>query len=132
VAITNLAYTTSDNSMGGAVLTFAFLIILFAIVATVLYIVLFSRPHPRVPARRLSYATAGAGAPADPGAARAAATAAGMPTASGGGSAESATEPAGAGRDITPGAAGDATDGPGKVTGGSGNGTTDHGTEGGE
>ena len=53
MAITNLAYTTSDNSMGGAVLTFAFLIILFAIVATVLYILLFSRPHPRVPARRL-------------------------------------------------------------------------------
>ena len=53
MAITNLAYTTSDNSMGGAVLTFAFLIILFAIVATVLYILLFSRPHPRVPARRM-------------------------------------------------------------------------------
>ena len=67
MAITNLAYTTSDNSMGGAVLTFAFLIILFAIVATVLYIVLFSRPHPRVPARRLSYASASGGAPATPG-----------------------------------------------------------------
>jgi hypothetical protein len=131
VAITNLAYTTSDNAMGGAVLTFAFLIILFAIVATVLYILMFSRPHPRVPARRLSYATADAGAPADPGTARAAATASGMPTASGGGSAESATEPAGAGRDVVPGAAGDAAGGAGRVTDGSGTPTTD-GTEGSE
>ena len=131
MAITNLAYTTSDNSMGGAVLTFAFLVILFAVVATVLYILLFSRPHPRVPARRVVYATAGAAAPADPGAARASATAAGMPTAAGGGSAESATEPAGAGRDVAPGAGGDAAGGTGRVTGGSDSGTTD-GTEGSE
>jgi hypothetical protein len=130
VAITNLAYTTSDNAMGGAVLTFAFLIILFAIVATVLYIVLFSRPHPRVPARRLVYASGTAGTPG-PGAARAAATATGMPTASGGGSAESATEPAGAGRDIAPGTGGDAASGTGRVTGGPDSGTTD-GTEGSE
>lgn len=101
--ITDLAYTTSDNAPGGAVLTFAFLIILFAIVATVLYILLFSRPHPRVPARRLVYSTAGAGAPATPGAAR----------------------------DITPGATGGAADGTGRVTGGSGNETSD-GTEGSE
>ena len=127
MAITNLAYTTSDNAMGGAVLTFAFLIILFAIVATVLYILLFSRPHPRVPARRVVYASASGGTPS-PGAARASATTAGMPTASGGGSAESAAEPAGAGRDIAPGAAGDADGGTGRVTGGSGNQTTD-GTE---
>lgn len=125
-----LAYTTSDNAMGGAVLTFAFLIILFAIVATVLYILLFSRPHRRVPAQRLVYASASAGTPG-PGAARASATAAGMPTASGGGSAESATEPAGAGRDAAPGAAGDAAGGTGRVTGGSGHETTD-GTKGSE
>lgn len=130
MAITNLAYSTSDNAMGGAVLTFAFLIILFAIVATVLYILLFSRPHPRVPARRLVYASPSGGTP-DPGTARAAATAAGMPTAAGGGSAESATEPAGAGRDLAPGAADDAAGGPGRVTGGSSNGTSD-GTEGSE
>jgi hypothetical protein len=130
VAITNFAYATSDNSMGGAVLTFAFLVILFAIVATVLYILLFSRPHPRVPAQRVVYATASGAAPS-PGAARASATAAGMPTASGGGSAESATEPAGAERDIVPGAGGDAAGGTGRVTGGSGYGTTD-GTEGSE
>jgi hypothetical protein len=125
-----LAYTTSDNAPGGAVLTFAFLVILFAIVATVLYILLFSRPHPRVPARRVVYAT-GPGAAPSPGAARASATAGGMPTAAGGGSAESATEPAGAQRDIAPGAGGDAAGGTGRVTGGSGNGTTD-GTEGSE
>ena len=130
MAISNLAYATSDNSMGGAVLTFAFLIILFAIVATVLYILLFSRPHPRVPAQRVVYATASGDTPSA-GAARASATAAGMPTASGGGSAESATEPAGAERDIVPGAGGDAPGGTGRVTGGSGYGTTD-GTEGGE
>jgi hypothetical protein len=125
-----LAYTTSDNAPGGAVLTFAFLIILFAVVATVLYIVLFSRPHPHVPARRLVYESASGGTPS-PAAARAAATATGMPTASGGGSAESATEPAGAGRDVASGAAGDAAGGTGRVTDGSGNGTSD-GTEGSE
>lgn len=86
-----LALATSDNSMGGAILTFAFPIILFVIIATVLYILLFSRPVPRVPAGHVSLAAAG-GAP-DPGAAHTAAVAAGMPTASGGGSAESATEP---------------------------------------
>ena len=123
-----LAYATSDNSMGGAVLTFAFLVILFAIVATVLYILLFSRPHPRVPAQRVAYATASAGTPSAA-TARAAATATGMPTASGGGSAESATEPAGAQRDIVPGAGDDAAGGPGRVTGGPGYGTTE-GTEG--
>src|SRR5215469_9701780 len=98
--------------MGGAVLTFAFLVILFAIVATILYVLLFSRPHPRVPAQRVVYASASAAAPS--------ATAAGMPTASGGGSAESGAEPAGAERDIMPGAGGDAMGGPGRVTGGSG------------
>ena len=125
-----LAYATSDNVMSGAVLTFAFLVILFAIVATVLYILLFSRPHPRVPAQRVVYATASGGTPS-PEAARASATAAGMPTASGGGSAESATQPAGAQRDIVPGTGDDAAGGPGRVTGGSGYGTTD-GTEGSE
>jgi hypothetical protein len=123
-----LAYTTSDNAPGGAVLTFAFLVILFAIVATVLYVLLFSRPHPRVPAQRVVYATAGA---PSPGAARAAATATGTPTASDGGSAESTAEPAGAQRDIAPGAGDDAAGGTDRVTGGSGNGTTD-GTEGSE
>lgn len=106
MAITNLAYTTSDNSMGGAVLTFAFLIILFAIVATVLYILLFSRPHPRVPAQRVVYATASGAAPGP------------------------APSP-GAGRDVAPGAGDDAAGGTGRVTGESGYRTTD-GTEGNE
>ena len=122
-----LAYATSDNVMSGAVLTFAFLVILFAIVATVLYILLFSRPHPRVPAQRVVYASASAGAPSA-GPARASATAAGMPAASGGGSAESAAGPAGAQRDIMPGPGRDAADRPGRVTDGSGYGTT-NGTE---
>jgi hypothetical protein len=51
-----LAIATSDNAPGGAILTFAFPIILFAVIATVLYILLFSRPHPRVPAGRVALA----------------------------------------------------------------------------
>jgi hypothetical protein len=90
--------STSSNAPGGAVLTFAFPIILFAVIATVLYYLLFARPHPRVPAQRVSLASATRWAPG-PGATNAAAVAAGMPAASGGGSAESATEPHDAGRD---------------------------------
>jgi hypothetical protein len=112
-----LATATSDNAMGGAILTFAFPIVLFAIIATVLYMLLF-RPHHRVPAGQVSLAAAGAPAP---GAAHAAAVAAGMPTASGGGSAESAAEPHGAERD----AAADGQAGGGSVTG-----ETDQGTKG--
>jgi hypothetical protein len=93
-----LAQATSDNVPGGAILTFAFPIILFAVIATVLYFLLFARPHPRVPAEHVSLATAASWAPG-PGATHAAAVAAGMPTASGGGSAESAAEPHGAKRD---------------------------------
>jgi hypothetical protein len=107
-----LAQATSDNVPGGAILTFAFPIVLFAIIATTLYFLLFARPHPRVPAQRVSLAAATRWAP-EPGATHAAAVAAGMPTASGGGSAESAAEPHGAKRDAL--AAED--DGAGKVTG---------------
>jgi len=117
-----LAVATSDNVPGGAILTFAFPIILFAVIATVLYILLFSRPHPRVPAGHVALASATA-AP-DAGTAHAAAVASGMPTASGGGSAESAAEPHGARRDA-------AADGPrenGSVSGGTEQGTTE-GTE---
>ena len=70
-----LAIATSDNAMGGAILTFAFPIILFAVIGTALYILLFSRPHPRVPAGRV--ALAGASARPDPGAAHASAVASG-------------------------------------------------------
>jgi hypothetical protein len=117
-----LAVATSDNVPGGAILTFAFPIILFAVIATVLYILLFSRPHPRVPAGHVALASATA-AP-DAGAAHAAAVASGMPTASGGGSAESAAEPHGARRDA-------GEDGPGengRVSGETEQGTTE-GTE---
>ena len=114
-----LAIATSDNAMGGAILTFAFPIILFAVIGTVLYILLFSRPHPRVPAGRV--ALAGASGAADPAAAHAAAVASGMPTASGGGSAESAAEPAGAKRD----AAAEASTTDGSVSGEADQGTTE-------
>jgi hypothetical protein len=83
-----------DNTQGGANLTFVFPLLLFCAVAVVLYIVVFRRPHTRVPARRVG-AMAHAGAPS-PEAAQAAAIAAGLPLAGGGGSAESGTEAAGA------------------------------------
>ena len=114
-----LAIATSDNAPGGAILTFAFPIILFAIIGTVLYILLFSRPHPRVPAGRV--VLAGTPAAPDAGAAHAAAVAAGLPTASGGGSAESAAEPAGAKRD----APAEGSDENGSVSGGPDQGTTE-------
>ena len=82
------------NSEAGSYLTFAFPILLFCVVATVLYVRLFGRPHPRVPARRIT-AVAYTGPPS-PGAAKAAAVAGGLPLAEGGGSAESGTEAAGA------------------------------------
>ena len=114
--ITLLAQSTSDNAPGGAVLTFAFPIILFAVIATVLYTLLFARPHRRVPSRRIVLASATTGAP-EPGVAHAAAVAAGLPTASGGGAAESATEPAGAKRDTAADAADDGTTTSGSVSG---------------
>jgi hypothetical protein len=98
-----------SNTEGGSYLTFAFPIILFAVIASILYVLLFARPHPRVPPRRIT-ATAHAGAPG-PAAAHAAAVAAGMPTAAGAGSAESAAEPAGAIRETT------TTTGSGNVSG---------------
>src|SRR5258708_2269473 len=60
-----LASATSDNAPGGAVLTFAFPVILFAVIAVILYL-LFSRPHRRIPSRRLVVASASA-APPGPG-----------------------------------------------------------------
>jgi hypothetical protein len=87
-----LATVTPDNTPGGSVLTFAFPVALFCVVAVILYL-LFSRPHARIPARRALVAVH-AVAP-DPAAARAAAVAGGLPTAAGGGGAESHLEPAG-------------------------------------
>ena len=114
--ITFLAQSTSDNAPGGAILTFAFPVILFAIIAVVLYYLLFARPHPRVPSRRIALASSAPGAP-EGGAAHAAAVAAGLPTASGGGAAESASEPAGAKRDTLADAAEGDTTTTGSVSG---------------
>ena len=88
-----VAAVTPDNTPAGYNLTFLFPMILFIIVAVILYR-LFSRPHARIPARRV-LAAPGAGAP-EPGAARAAAVAGGLSTAPGGGAAESRHEPTGA------------------------------------
>jgi hypothetical protein len=82
------------NSEAGSYLTFAFPILLFCVIGAVLYLLLFGRPHTRVPARRVVPVT-GAGPPS-PDAAHAAAVAGGLPIAEGGGSAESGAEPAGA------------------------------------
>jgi hypothetical protein len=117
-----LAQATSDNVPGGAILTFAFPVILFAIIATTLYFMLFARPHPRVPAERVSLAAATRWAPGAA-ATQGAAVAAGMPTASGGGSAESAAEPHGANRDALVADDG----GPGRVAGTTA-GSTEQGT----
>lgn len=130
--ITFLAQSTSDNAPDGAILTFAFPIILFAIIAVVLYYLLFARPHPRVPSRRIALASSAPGAP-EGGTAHAAAVAAGLPTASGGGAAESASEPAGAKRDTLADAADGGTTTTGSVSGEAGNsnqaGDSEQGTE---
>jgi hypothetical protein len=118
---TVLAIATSDNAPGGAILTFAFPIILFAVIATVLYLLLF-RPHHRVPAGHV--AVAPASGTVDHATAHAAAVATGMPTAAGGGLAESAAEPAGAKRDAAAAELGTN----GNVTGETEQGTTE-GTE---
>ena len=83
-----------DNTQGGANLTFLFPLLLFIIIAGVLYVWVLSRPHARVPARRIGVLSH-AGPPSVE-AAHAAAVAAGLPLAEGGGSAESGAEAAGA------------------------------------
>jgi hypothetical protein len=83
-----------DNTQGGANLTFLFPLLLFIIIAGVLYFRVLSRPHPRVPARRIGILSH-AGPPSVE-ASHAAAVAAGLPLAEGGGSAESGAEAAGA------------------------------------
>jgi hypothetical protein len=81
------------NTEGGSYMTFGIPIGIFCVIAVLLYVQLFARPHRRVPPRRIQ--AAHAGAPTG-GAARAAAVAGGLPTAAGGGSTESAAEPTGA------------------------------------
>ena len=87
------AAVTPDNTPGGYILTFAAPIGLFAVVAAILYL-LFSRPHRRVPARR-TLLPARTSVP-EPGAARAASIAGGLPLAAGGGATETHLEAAGA------------------------------------
>jgi hypothetical protein len=77
-----LALVTSDNTNGGTMLTWAAPLALFVIVAVVLYL-RFSRPHRRVPDRRV--ALTGRAVPPPGPAATAAAVASGLPPAAGGG-----------------------------------------------
>jgi hypothetical protein len=87
------AAVTPDNTPGGYILTFAAPIGLFVAVAAILYL-LFSRPHRRIPARR-ALLPARTSVP-EPGAARAASIAGGLPLAAGGGTTETHLEAAGA------------------------------------
>jgi hypothetical protein len=98
-----------SNVEGGSYMTFAGPVLAFCIIGAILYVLLFARPVPRVPPRRIAAAHTG---PPGPAAAQAAAVAAGMPTAVGGGSTESAVEPAGAHQETT------TTDDRGNVSGG--------------
>jgi hypothetical protein len=89
-----LAAVSPDNTPAGYNWTFAFPGLLFIVIALALY-ALFSRPHRRVPGRPISATATGSRAP-DAKAARAAAVAGGLSVAAGGGTSESASEPAGA------------------------------------
>jgi hypothetical protein len=88
-----LSAVNPDNTPHGYNWTFAFPMLLFIVIAAILY-ALFSRPHRRVPGRAIS-AAATAAMP-DIEIAQAASMAGGLSTAPGGGTAESVQEPAGA------------------------------------
>jgi hypothetical protein len=88
-----LAAVSPDNTPHGYNWTFAFPMLLFIVIALILY-ALFSRPHRRVPGRPIHLTSTGSRAP-DPHAARAAAVAGGLSTAPGGGTTASASEPEG-------------------------------------
>ncbi len=88
-----LAAINPDNTPHGYNWTFAFPMLLFIVVAGVLYY-LFGRPHRRVPPQPIT-AVAGSQRP-DPSTARDASVAGGLSVAAGGGSTESAAEPHGA------------------------------------
>ncbi len=89
-----LATVTPDNTPGGANLTFAFPIVLFVVIVVVLYLWL-GRPHRRVPADLTPVGSSATAEAPHPEVARGASVAAGLPTAVGGGGAESEIEPAG-------------------------------------
>jgi hypothetical protein len=99
LAVRTVAAGTSDNAAHGYNLTFAFPMILLIVIGGALYL-LFTRPH-RVPghgALRLSGGGVDPAAVPGPDTARAAATAAGLTTAPGGGALETVHEAAGAHR----------------------------------
>lgn len=89
-----LAAINPDNTPHGYNWTFAFPMVLFLVIAAVLY-ALFSRPHRRIPPQRVAAAAASAEAP-EPDVARAASVAGGLGLAAGGGVSEPGHEPAGA------------------------------------
>lgn len=89
-----LAAVNPDNTPHGYNWTFAFPMLLFIVIALILY-ALYSRPHRRVPGRRIQATATGSNVP-PAGTARAAAVAGGLTTAGGGGAAEAHHEPAGA------------------------------------
>ena len=88
-----LAAVSPDNTPHGYNWTFAFPMLLFIVIGAALYI-LFSRPHRRVPGRRVSMPARTDVPTAE--AARSAAIAAGLSTAPGGGTTESHLEGPGA------------------------------------
>ena len=89
-----LAVVNPDNTPHGYQLTYAFPMILFLAIIAILYL-LFTRPHRRVPPRRISPAAASSAA-LHPDAARAASIAGGLSLGAGGGATESVHEATGA------------------------------------
>ncbi len=88
-----LAAINPDNTSSGYYWTFLYPMLLFIVIAGVLYY-LFGRPHRRVPPQPIS-AAAGSRQP-DASTARAASVAGGLSVAAGGGTTESVAEPHGA------------------------------------
>lgn len=107
-----VAAINPDNTPHGYNWTYAFPMLLFIIIALVLW-ALFGRPHHRVPSRPLSPGLSSR--VPDAGTARAAAAAGGMNLAPGGGASESHHEPSGAHL----AASGEAEPGPGAADDGS-------------
>jgi hypothetical protein len=93
VAVLILAAINPDNTAAGYNWTFAYPMLLFIVIAGVLWY-LFGRPHRRVPPQPIS-AAAVSGQP-DASTARAAAVAGGLSVAAGGGTTESTAEAHGA------------------------------------
>jgi hypothetical protein len=88
-----IAGASPDNTPAGDYWTFLFPMLLFIVIALILW-ALFGRPHHRVPAQRIAFGLASRRLDAPT--ARAASVAGGLSTAPGGGTTESHHEPAGA------------------------------------